>query len=146
MLDTPLNVQLYWTTTEKLGGAAIARLSEEMSPAELEQARRFHFDEDRATYVAAHVILRRGLRACLAGKGRCFGATHWAGRNWRRIGHRCRSASPIAAILPRAGLLMAWWLMARMSRSTLKTHNFRVRWVTSRSAGLRRRSVDWSPV
>ena len=36
------------------------------------QAERFYFDADRATYVAAHAMLRRVLRACLGSEEPCI--------------------------------------------------------------------------
>lgn len=45
----------------------MARLIGELPPEEALQARRFHFLRDRATYAAAHVMLRRMLRTHLAG-------------------------------------------------------------------------------
>jgi 4'-phosphopantetheinyl transferase len=50
----------------------LARLARELPADEALQAERFHFDADRATYVAAHAMLRRVLRACLGGDEPCF--------------------------------------------------------------------------
>ncbi len=63
----PLAVEVYWTVSDRLDNAAIADLTHELSADEAEQAQRFRFDRDRATYVAAHVLLRRTLRLRLAG-------------------------------------------------------------------------------
>jgi 4'-phosphopantetheinyl transferase len=63
--NEPLAPRVYWTAAEGLDRTAVARLAQELSPDEALQARRFHFDQDRATYVAAHVMLRRVLRTHL---------------------------------------------------------------------------------
>ena len=75
----PLTPQVYWTVAEGLDNAAVAALMVELSADETEQARRFRFDRDRATYVAAHVMLRRVLRERLGGAEPRIGA-HPLGR------------------------------------------------------------------
>lgn len=63
----PLPVRVLWTVAEGLDSAAIARLTAELPAMERDQARRFYFAADRATYVAAHAMLRRALRERLGG-------------------------------------------------------------------------------
>lgn len=65
--DKPLSPRVYWTAADGLDAATIARLLRELPADEAQQARRFHFAEDRATYVAAHAMLRRVLRRHLGG-------------------------------------------------------------------------------
>jgi 4'-phosphopantetheinyl transferase len=65
--------KVYWTTADDLDPAAIQRLTAELSDEEAGQARAFHFDRDRATYVAAHAMLRRVLREALGGEEPDFG-------------------------------------------------------------------------
>lgn len=60
-------LQVCWTDCGGLGPVAVARLIRELPAAEGEQAERFHFDADRAAYVAGHAVLRRVLRARLDG-------------------------------------------------------------------------------
>lgn len=59
---------MYWTAAASLDHAAIRRLTAELSEEEAHRARAFHFDRDRATYVAAHAMLRRVLREALGGE------------------------------------------------------------------------------
>ena len=59
--------RVYWTTTEGLDPSALRRLTAELSDKEARQARAFKFDRDRATYIAAHAMLRRMLRETLGG-------------------------------------------------------------------------------
>ena len=59
---------VYWTMAEDLDAAAIRRLTAELSEDEARQARAFHFDRDRTTYIAAHAMLRRVLRDALGGE------------------------------------------------------------------------------
>ncbi len=54
-----------WTTADDLDRAAIRRLGAELPPDEACRAQRFVFDADRATYIAAHAMLRRMLREIL---------------------------------------------------------------------------------
>jgi 4'-phosphopantetheinyl transferase len=68
----PLAPKVYWTVAEALAHAAAARLAAELSAAEVQQAQRFHFEEDRAAYVAAHAMLRRVLRTHLGGGEPCI--------------------------------------------------------------------------
>jgi 4'-phosphopantetheinyl transferase len=56
---------VYWTTPEDLDRAAIQRLTAELPEDEARHAGAFAFDSDRATYIAAHAMLRRVLRAVL---------------------------------------------------------------------------------
>lgn len=70
-MHAPCTPQVYWTTADGLDPTAVARLARELPADEALQAQRFHFDEDRATYVAAHAMLRRVLRACLGGEEPC---------------------------------------------------------------------------
>lgn len=64
--------QVYWTACDRLGDAAVVRLLAELAQGERERADRFHFAADRATYVAAHALLRRVLRARLDGAEPCL--------------------------------------------------------------------------
>jgi 4'-phosphopantetheinyl transferase len=59
--------RVFWTRADDLDPAKVAELISELPAEEAEQAGRFHFDADRATYTAAHVMLRRVLRARLGG-------------------------------------------------------------------------------
>jgi 4'-phosphopantetheinyl transferase len=68
-----LDPRVYWTAADSLGHAAIRRLAAELSDEEAGQARGFHFDRDRATYVAGHAMLRRVLREALGGEEPDFG-------------------------------------------------------------------------
>ena len=54
-----------WTATEDLDRAVIQRLTGELPEDEARQAQAFVFDGDRATYAAAHAMLRRALREIL---------------------------------------------------------------------------------
>lgn len=65
--DHSLDPRVYWTAADSLNHAAIRRLTAELSEEETSRARAFHFDRDRATYVAAHAMLRRMLREALGG-------------------------------------------------------------------------------
>ena len=56
---------MYWTAVEDLDRAAIGRLGAELPPYEAVRAQAFVFTTDRATYIAAHVMLRRMLREIL---------------------------------------------------------------------------------
>jgi 4'-phosphopantetheinyl transferase len=58
---------VHWTVAEGLDAAAIRLLTAELSEDEARQARAFHFDRDRTTYIAAHAMLRRVLRDALGG-------------------------------------------------------------------------------
>jgi 4'-phosphopantetheinyl transferase len=60
--------KVYWTTADDLDQAAIQGLTAELSEEEARRARAFHFDRDRATYIAAHAMLRRMLREELDGE------------------------------------------------------------------------------
>jgi 4'-phosphopantetheinyl transferase len=66
--DHSLDPRVYWTVADSLDHAAIRRLTAELSEEEARRARAFHFDRDRATYVAAHAMLRRVLREALDGE------------------------------------------------------------------------------
>ena len=66
--DHSLDPRVYWTAADSLDHAAIRRLTAELSEEEARRARAFHFDRDRATYVAAHTMLRRMLREALGGE------------------------------------------------------------------------------
>jgi 4'-phosphopantetheinyl transferase len=66
--DHSLDPRVYWTLADSLDDAAIRRLTTELSEEEARRARAFHFDRDRATYVAAHAMLRRVLRGALRGE------------------------------------------------------------------------------
>jgi 4'-phosphopantetheinyl transferase len=59
--------RVYWVLADGLGDAVVTRLMTELPADEVQQARSFHFARDRATYVAAHAMLRRVLRAHLGG-------------------------------------------------------------------------------
>ncbi len=59
---------MYWTTAEDLDAAALRRLTAELSAEEARKARAFQFERDRATYIAAHAMLRRRLREALGGE------------------------------------------------------------------------------
>lgn len=61
-------VNVYWTAADDLDHAAVRRLLAELSDDEAARARTFVFDRDRATYVAAHAMLRRVLREALGGE------------------------------------------------------------------------------
>ena len=61
-------VSVYWTAADALDHAAVRRLTAELSGDERSQAGAFAFDRDRATYVAAHAMLRRVLREALGGE------------------------------------------------------------------------------
>ncbi len=69
--DHSLDPRVYWTAADSLDHAAIRRLTAELSEEEARRARAFHFDRDRATYIAAHAMLRRMLREAL-GEGPDF--------------------------------------------------------------------------
>ncbi len=58
----------YWTAAEDLDRAVIQRLTRELPEDEARRAQAFVFDGDRATYTAAHAMLRRALRAALGEK------------------------------------------------------------------------------
>jgi 4'-phosphopantetheinyl transferase len=60
--DDPPAPIVYWTAADTLDHAAIRRLTAELSEEEAGRAGAFHFDRDRATYIAAHAMLRRVLR------------------------------------------------------------------------------------
>jgi 4'-phosphopantetheinyl transferase len=64
--------KVYWTAADDLDQAAIRRLTAELSEEEGRRARAFYFDRDRATYIAAHAMLRRVLREALGGEEPCF--------------------------------------------------------------------------
>ena len=66
--DHSLDPRVYWTAADSLDHAAIRRLTAELSEEEARRARAFHFDRDRATYIAAHAMLRRMLREALGGE------------------------------------------------------------------------------
>jgi 4'-phosphopantetheinyl transferase len=66
--DHSLDPRVYWTAADSLDHAAIRRLTAELSEEEARRARAFHFDQDRATYIAAHAMLRRMLREALGGE------------------------------------------------------------------------------
>jgi 4'-phosphopantetheinyl transferase len=66
--DHSLDPRVYWTAADSLDHAAIRRLTLELSEEEARRARAFHFDRDRATYIAAHAMLRRMLREALGGE------------------------------------------------------------------------------
>jgi 4'-phosphopantetheinyl transferase len=66
--NSPPESKVFWTTTDGLDPAALRRLTAELSQEEARQARAFHFARDRATYIAAHAMLRRVLRDTLGGK------------------------------------------------------------------------------
>jgi len=61
---------VYWTAAEGLDPAAIRRLTAELQEDEARQAAAFAFDSDRATYIAAHAMLRRVLREILGAEPR----------------------------------------------------------------------------
>ncbi len=63
-----MNVAVRFTESHVLDRAAVSRLLPELSSDEALAAAAFAFDEDRRTYIAAHVLLRRGLREMLAGE------------------------------------------------------------------------------
>ena len=56
---------MHWTAADALDPAAIRRLGAELPPGETSRARAFVFESDRATYIAAHAMLRRVLREIL---------------------------------------------------------------------------------
>jgi 4'-phosphopantetheinyl transferase len=60
--------RVYWTAAEHLDAAALRRLTAELSAEEADRARAFQFERDRATYIAAHAMLRRKLREALGGE------------------------------------------------------------------------------
>ena len=64
----PPESKVYWTTADGLDPAALRRLTAELSEEEARQAGAFHFVRDRATYIAAHAMLRRVLREALGGE------------------------------------------------------------------------------
>ena len=66
--DHSLDPRVYWTVADTLDHAAIRRLTAELSEEEARRALAFHFDRDRATYIAAHAMLRRMLREALGGE------------------------------------------------------------------------------
>jgi 4'-phosphopantetheinyl transferase len=66
--DHSLDPRVYWTAADSLDDAAVRRLTAELSEEETRRARAFHFDRDRATYIAAHAMLRRMLRETLGGQ------------------------------------------------------------------------------
>jgi 4'-phosphopantetheinyl transferase len=66
--DHSLDPRVYWTAADSLDHAAIRRLTAELSEEEACRAGAFHFDRDRATYIAAHAMLRRVLREVRGGK------------------------------------------------------------------------------
>jgi 4'-phosphopantetheinyl transferase len=66
--DHSLDPRVYWTVADSFDHAAIRRLTTELSEEEARRARAFHFDRDRATYIAAHAMLRRVLRGALRGE------------------------------------------------------------------------------
>jgi 4'-phosphopantetheinyl transferase len=70
--DHLLDPRVYWTAADSLGHAAIRRLTAELGEDEARRARAFYFDRDRATYVAAHAMLRRVLRDALGGEDPTF--------------------------------------------------------------------------
>jgi 4'-phosphopantetheinyl transferase len=65
--DHPSEPIVYWTTADGLDHAALHRLTAELCAQEVLRAGAFHFDRDRATYIAAHAMLRRVLREALGG-------------------------------------------------------------------------------
>jgi 4'-phosphopantetheinyl transferase len=65
--------RVYWTAADSLARAAARRLMAELSDEEASQAQAFYFDRDRATYIAAHAMLRRVLREILGGAEPRFG-------------------------------------------------------------------------
>ncbi len=66
--DGPILVSVYWTAADRLDPARIRHLMAELSDDEAARAQAFVFDRDRATYVAAHAMLRRVLRRALGGE------------------------------------------------------------------------------
>ena len=60
--------KVHWTTADGLDPTALLRLTAELSEKEARQAGAFHFVRDRATYIAAHAMLRRVLRETLGGE------------------------------------------------------------------------------
>ena len=71
--DHSPELKVYWTAADGLDHAAIRRLTAELSDEEAHRARAFYFDRDRATYIAAHAMLRRVLREALDGEEPHFG-------------------------------------------------------------------------
>ena len=59
-------VVVWWLEVERVDAAAWPRLEALLDDSERERARRFHFDRDRLSYVAAHA-LGRGLLSAWAG-------------------------------------------------------------------------------
>jgi 4'-phosphopantetheinyl transferase len=66
--DRAPEARVYWTVAYGLDQSAIQRLTGELSDEEARRARAFHFDRDRATYIAAHAMLRRVLRETPGGE------------------------------------------------------------------------------
>lgn len=66
--DGPPEPRVYWTAADGLDHTATQRLTAELSEEEARRARAFYFDRDRATYIAAHAMLRRVLREALGGE------------------------------------------------------------------------------
>jgi 4'-phosphopantetheinyl transferase len=60
-------VWVQFVETANLDPSAVARLNRELSEDERRKAAAFAFDRDRATYVAAHAMLRQALRPLLGG-------------------------------------------------------------------------------
>ena len=66
--NDPPEPRVYWTAADGLDHTATRRLTAELSEEEASRARAFYFDRDRATYIAAHAMLRRVLREALGGE------------------------------------------------------------------------------
>jgi 4'-phosphopantetheinyl transferase len=73
MRDHMPEPRVYWTAADGLDRAASQRLTAELSEAEVLRAGAFYFERDRATYIAAHAMLRRALREALGGAEPDFG-------------------------------------------------------------------------
>lgn len=61
-------VALWWLEVDRVSAADLARLEALLDEDERDRARRFHFDHDRLSYVAAHALGRRLLSAWAGGE------------------------------------------------------------------------------
>jgi 4'-phosphopantetheinyl transferase len=66
--DGAAAVYVYWTAADRLDRGSVRRLTATLSDEETRQTQAFVFDQDRATYVAAHAMLRAVLKEALDGE------------------------------------------------------------------------------
>jgi phosphopantetheinyl transferase len=67
-----VEVAVFWTAASNLDSRAVDHLLRELSSTESRRAQSVAFAELRRTYVAAHALLRRVLRAALEGEEPCL--------------------------------------------------------------------------